>query len=51
MKNIDKNLPPGSSIVSKLTGDSSLSLHQAREKEREKLRQKIHQTFHNHKEN
>ncbi len=44
-KELDHKLPPGSSIVTSLTGDSAQILHHAREKEREKLREKVVQKF------
>lgn len=42
----DSALPPGSSIVTKLTGDSAQILHQAREKERQMMRSKVVLAFH-----
>lgn len=51
-KSEDNRLPAGgTSIVTKLTGDSSQLLHQAREKQRELLRERVIEDFHQRRNN
>ena len=41
-----EQIPAGTSIVNKLTGDAAHLLHQEKERHREKLREQVIITFH-----
>ena len=41
-----QDLPAGTSLAAKMTGDQSKLVHQAKEQEREKLREKVIGTYH-----
>ena len=46
-----EQIPAGTSIVNKLTGDAAQLLHQEKERHREKLREQVINSFHQQKEN
>jgi len=46
-----EQIPAGTSIVNKLTGDTAHLLHQEKERHREKLREQVINSFHQQKEN